>query len=478
MTMRLLEGSCVFTASFLVVLTWCVGNVEAQQPTQQRAGGHPSDSKNMVLVGYHDLQTRPAYQPVIQKQGDQWIAYVGLIGGNALNPLTGKVEWNGTMIVDVTDPRNPKTLSHIPGDTEVVSREGSGSQMNRACTINGKSYLLRSYGSKRHELWNVTSPSEPRFVGSVLDGLNSVHKNWWECDTGIAYIVSGDPAWRARMTKIYDLSNAESPVLVRDFGLPGQEPGSQMEPAPTDLHGPIVLGDRVYFGYGSSTGAIVQIVNRDKLLNGDPKPTPENLLYPQIGRMDLSPFWGGHTTFPVLGIEIPDYKDNLHGKVRDFIVMPSESTQNECREFRHAVFFIDITNPATPTPVANFQVPESEGNFCERGGRFGPHATNESFTPIYYKRIVFISYFNAGVRALDIRDPFYPREIAYYIPATTANTEPSCLAVEGQERCKVAIQNNNVEVDDRGFIYIVDRVKTGMHILELTGTARSIANFP
>jgi hypothetical protein len=33
-------------------------------------------------------------------------------------------------------------------------------------------------------------------------------------------------------------------------------------------------------------------------------------------------------------------------------------------------------------------------------------------------------------------------------------------------------------VDDRGFIYIVDRVKTGMHILELTGTARSIANFP
>jgi hypothetical protein len=30
----------------------------------------------------------------------------------------------------------------------------------------------------------------------------------------------------------------------------------------------------------------------------------------------------------------------------------------------------------------------------------------------------------------------------------------------------VAIQTNNLEVDDRGYIYIVDRANTGMHILE------------
>jgi len=40
-----------------------------------------------------------------------------------------------------------------------------------------------------------------------------------------------------------------------------------------------------------------------------------------------------------------------------------------------------------------------------------------------------------------------------------------------------AIQTNNVEVDERGFIYIVDRANTGMHILELTGNARKIANW-
>jgi hypothetical protein len=42
----------------------------------------------------------------------------------------------------------------------------------------------------------------------------------------------------------------------------------------------------------------------------------------------------------------------------------------------------------------------------------------------------------------------------------------------------VAIQTNNVEVDDRGYIYIIDRANTGMHILELTGAARKVARFP
>jgi len=49
--------------------------------------------------------------------------------------------------------------------------------------------------------------------------------------------------------------------------------------------------------------------------------------------------------------------------------------------------------------------------------------------------------------------------------------------VSGTPRCKVAIQTNNVEVDDRGYIYLADRADTGLHIVELTGPARAIANF-
>jgi hypothetical protein len=94
--------------------------------------------------------------------------------------------------------------------------------------------------------------------------------------------------------------------------------------------------------------------------------------------------------------------------------------------------------------------------------------------PIYYKKLMFLSWFNAGLRVVDIRNPFTPKEVAYYIPAINKNTSKRCIKVDGVNNCKIAIQTNNVEVDDRGYIYMVDRANTGMHILELSGDAKKI----
>jgi hypothetical protein len=128
--------------------------------------------------------------------------------------------------------------------------------------------------------------------------------------------------------------------------------------------------------------------------------------------------------------------------------------------------------------ISSFTVPEASGSFCERGGRFGSHSSNESMAPVFYKKMAFIAFFNAGVRALDIRDPYHPVEVGYFIPSITAATDKRCVPVEGKDRCKVAIQTNNVETDERGYIYIVDRANTGLHILELTGPARAVAGLP
>src|SRR5262245_51289368 len=96
------------------------------------AAQQKAEKNNMDLVGYNDLQARSAYQPTIHKQGARWIAYVGHHGGSQLNPLTGKQEPNGTSIVDVTDPKQPKYMAHIPGEPQTTGPgESGGAQMTR-----------------------------------------------------------------------------------------------------------------------------------------------------------------------------------------------------------------------------------------------------------------------------------------------------------------------------------------------------------
>jgi hypothetical protein len=447
----------------------------------------PQPEKNgMDLVGFDDLQGRSAYQPLVHKQGDRFIAYVGHHGDLVRNPLTGNQEPNGTSILDVTDPKRPKYLAHIPG--EPGKAEAGGAQMVRACdgstlprADKNKVYLLRTFGNSAQEIWDVTRPEQPSRLTVIVSGLRGTHKNWWECESGIAYLVSGAPGWRTpRMTLIYDLSDPAKPVFVRAFGLPGQQPGAT-GPVPTDLHGPMSTGpkgNRVYFGYGTNKGGIVQIVDRQKLLNGPKEPTPENLLSPQVGRLDLPPNVGAHTAFPLLGVELAEFAKDKEGHTRDFVVITNEAIANECLEARQMVWIADITTESKPFGVASWTVPEKSGSFCGRGGRFGTHSSNENLTAIYYKRVMFFAHFNAGVRAVDIRDPYNPREIAYYIPAITDKTDKRCVGAGADERCKIAIQTNNVDVDDRGYIYIVDRANTGLHILELTGAARRLANLP
>jgi hypothetical protein len=55
------------------------------------------------------------------------------------------------------------------------------------------------------------------------------------------------------------------------------------------------------------------------------------------------------------------------------------------------------------------------------------------------------------LRLLDIADPFAPKELASYVPEPPA----------GQERAS----SNDVTLDDRGLLYLVDR-QGGVDILE------------
>jgi hypothetical protein len=279
------------------------------------------------------------------------------------------------------------------------------------------------------------------------------------------------------MMQVYDLSDPAHPKFIRDFGLVGQQPGTEGT-VPTEEHGAISTGpqgNRVYVGYGTNKGGVLQILDREKLLNGPKEPTPDNLRYPVIGELHMSPLVGAHTTYPLGEVAIPQFAGDKFGAKRNMVMIVDESLVNECGmgETRQMVWFVDATIEKQPMVVSNF-TPDVK-DFCRRGGRFGSHSSNESMAPVFRGKLAFVTWFNAGVRAIDIRNPYKPREVGYFIPPITKATDRRCIKVDGKDQCKVAIQSNNVETDDRGYIYVVDRANTGMHILEVTGEAREIA---
>jgi len=491
---------------------------------------------NMKVEGFNDNQARPIYQPLIVNQDGREIMYNGNLAGTAMNPLTGVSESNGTSIIDVTNVKKPKFLFHIPGPDPINgSFAAAGAQMVRVCPgstmpnaaangIAGKFFLLRAFGNaganESHQIWDVTEPSAPKFLTTIIGGLSNTHKSWWECDTGIAYLVAGSKAdgWQqsgsTQHVYIYDLSNPAKPVFIRQFGLPGQQPTASVatqQPclnAPSDtcyegttnppggVHGPVSMGtvvNRVYMPYGVGASGVIQIDDRMKLVNGcktsgpgaNPNasgncknsPTQADLLWPQVSWVTMNPENGGHSSMPVFNVPIPEAQSNFGDgtpESKSLLFVSSEGTANNCfGQAPHDSWILDIANEQTPWPMATLSVPQFPGNFCGKGARFGAHAVTEQIYPPYYGKIISVSWFNAGVRVWDIRDPKNPKPIAYFIQAPNSNTAASCSTINGVTNCFNATMNDYVEYDDRGFIYAADRAGTGVTILSLTGEARN-----
>jgi hypothetical protein len=532
------------------------------------------ESQNMMRVGHTDLQGRPTYQPnVIQYPDGRTILFVGqhsgvpqgrvtnCPAGTLPNPLPNPpghpaCQVNGTMIIDVTDPRNPVEQSLI--SAPVSGNSVGQSQMVRMCLGSqlpggdpNKVYLLRNSQSNNlaisgYQLFDVTDVKNPQLVSQMM-GLRNTHKLWWECSTGIAYMPGSPgsgPQWRQGQSMVIaDWSHPGQPgypVYIRTFGLPGSEPTADTtKPVPPSLHGAIsahdhpkaaqmlargqdVIGNRIYAAWGVGNDGVIETLDRHALLppayggtfTGDPNSPAETDLIgptsPVRGYFLMSPDQGGHTSYPVFGLKPPsmqsyfdpsnpDAANDNHFNVRDIVVVTSEATADGsngfCQEPPHWAFTLDVTvensltqPPGTRAPVKGTTGPVEHdqyqgpmvlgtmsvdprsgakyprGNYCTRGARFGVHSTNENFNNPYDGKMVAVAYFNGGVRLYDIREPQAPREVAFYVPEADALTDTD------------GYMTNNVEIDNRGYIYVVDRNGAGMDILQLNGCAKQLAD--
>src|SRR5262249_47322212 len=80
--MRIVRSGLAAAGLAAIAVAWHSGAAAQQKPAAEKS--------NMELVGYNDLQGRSAYQPLVHRQGDRWIAYIGHHGGSTLNAVTGQ----------------------------------------------------------------------------------------------------------------------------------------------------------------------------------------------------------------------------------------------------------------------------------------------------------------------------------------------------------------------------------------------------
>jgi hypothetical protein len=478
----------VAAASIVIVGSAC-GDRPADSAAGTASDPRAEAAQNVRLVGHHDLQGREAL--VVTTLSDaangSWV-YVGhhesfFDDKPKPNSITGAMEWNGTSILDVDDPAQPRLVWHIPNEANRNSRSVSV-VYDYKFDGSGRDYLIRNSEALtqgetgqdlKYQIFDITTrATDPAKISLVTEITGTpedscgrgcggrfilrAHKGWWSPDTGYFYAASGEPGFRNVVIQIFDLRNPREPKFVGRAWLPGLkdgEPGYEGQYS----HHPVVdeQNRRIYVGYRNAGGQAASFDISD--------PASPKLVW----SIDMNPpHRGPHTVSPIVYDQVPNFGRSALPRTYAFIVDEAGGTADmaPCPEgVRPGSYMVDITNETKPFPVSVWQVPV--GDYCSKGGRFGPHQSADTVNGKinrFEDKLAWLAYFNAGVRVVDLTNPYRLQEVGYYVPKTT---DLSHAMAENQP---VVIQMNDVDIDHRGLAYASDRAGAGLFILQYAAT--------
>lgn len=371
-----------------------------------------AEASAFVTIGHCDLN---GYGDAMQVQCAGDTLYVGHHG------TTGA----GTSILDASDPADLRVVTHLPAPfgshTHKVQVADGLLLVNHEQFRGGRPY---SAGMAVYDV--RTEPLHPRRIGWFDSGGRGVHRIVW---TGgrYAYVSAIPDGFDDRIWVIVDLTDPQRPTEAGRWWWPGQWVAGDETPTWPDgkryaAHHALLDGDLAYLGYGDGNLVVLDVTDR-----GAPR---------RLGGVQWSPGGDTHTCLPLLG--------------RGLVVVTDETVTDRCEGEEHLVRVVDVSDPEHPQVVAVCRPPA--GDFCHRGLRFGPHNTHENRPGSYQSdALVFVTYFNAGLRVYDVSDAAAPVEVAHWMPPTP----------DGQE----AIQINDVYVDKDLMIYLTDRVGGGVYVV-------------
>jgi hypothetical protein len=351
--------------------------------------------------------------------------------------------------VEVSDPRKPRVIVQ----TELPHRAMRSNSLEVCGDRMAVAYQVAQPGLKPagFELFDVSDPERPRSI-ALFDAAGPHSRGChalWFVDGTTVHMACSDPELRPRDPKddqiyrIVDVANPARPVAVGRWHLPGTMHGDAA-PAPKRLPPKFDAGfrahntnvyperpDRCYLGYLDGGMMVLDIAERSR-----PK---------LVSRWGNSPPYNGftHTVLPLLG--------------RGLLVVTDESIQNDGADWPKLVWLLDARDEKNLVSIGTLPVAGVKP-LLHQGGRCGAHNVHENPpAPGAWRSedVVLGTFFNAGVRAYDVRDPYAPREIAYFIPPAPEGSPVSTAQI------------NDVFVDDRGIVFAVDRHAGGLYILEM-----------
>jgi hypothetical protein len=357
----------------------------------------------------------------------------------------------GWSIFDVTDPTDIQMLKFIEGPANT-----SAWQVDLAdgVMITALDALSRGWGgdpSQPHApeavlIWSLEDPLNPRQIGSFTTG-GGTHRNGYQGGRYM-HLASGLPGYRGDVYQIVDISDPAHPVEAGRFAPAGMQ---ETDAEPYDgarLHGPAqIRGNLAFLPYGGAGFIIADIAD------------PANIN--EIGRLDFGPLFG------------PEHL-SVHSSVpyveRNLAIVNSEAIAEQCGEALNFAGLVDISDLAAPRLIANFPLPQPpEGEpadyFCTHGGRFGPHNQNElQHNPLVKQQddLVYLTWFNGGLRIFDISTPRNPQEVAWFLPPDPTERRGPL------PRTALAAQSEDVLVDTRGNIFVSHK-NQGIWVLRYTG---------
>lgn len=398
-----------------------------------------SYSRNLEAVGYMDLEGRPAFKLAIHRSGSRWYLYTATLWHPGLN------------IVEVTDPAKPRFVRYIEGPANTWTLQ---IQIAQGKMITSQERISPGWGEKPGQpfgegflIWDLADPEDPKQLGHFKTGGAGTHRNYY--DGGRYVYATGLPeGYDGHILQIVDIDDPTHPVEVSRWWREGQWIGGGEAGVPkgTLLHGGAhVRGERAYLPYSAGGFVILDIADKRK-----PR---------MVSDLPFSPpfqsFIAVHTALPLTR--------------RELVVVNSEAIAENCNEPLGYAGIVDIADEKHPRLMSLFPLPRPPDgapyrNFCEKGGRFGPHNQHQwqyQDVLLHDENLVFLTYFNAGLRVVDISDERLPREVAYFVP-------PDPQSRKGLlPKSKLVAQTEDVVVDARGNIYISDK-NHGVYVLRLT----------